>query len=80
LSRYFREASLTRPPKLIDGNDIMKILGIGPGPEVGELLEAVREAQAAQEVTSTGEAEEYIKNLFNKGLPDINRKSTRREK
>jgi poly(A) polymerase len=80
LARYFQEAVVSKPPKLIDGNDIMKILGISPGPEVGELLEALHEAQAAGEVKNTQEAVQYTKNLFLTSPPDINRKSTRREK
>jgi poly(A) polymerase len=65
LSRYYEAGNLIKPPKIIDGNDIMKILGLNPGPKVGELLEALREAQAAQEVTDTQEAIEYIKHLYN---------------
>jgi poly(A) polymerase len=45
-----------RPVRLIDGYDIMTILGLGPGPLVGELLELVQEAQAAGEVTTKDEA------------------------
>jgi poly(A) polymerase len=73
LSRYFQESSPVKPPKLVDGNDIMKILGISPGPKIGELLEALHEAQAAGEVNSTQEAVQYIKSLFLKSPPDINR-------
>ncbi len=43
------EESVT-PPRLLDGNDIMREYGIESGPTVGELLEAIREAQAAGEV------------------------------
>jgi hypothetical protein len=60
LNRHFEEAGLSRPPKLIDGHDIMKTYGLAPGPVVGELLEAVREAQAAGEVTEKAEALHYI--------------------
>jgi poly(A) polymerase len=66
LSKYYQEVNLTKPPKLIDGNDIMRTLGLGPGPRVGKLLEALREAQAAKEVTNAQEAIEYIKHLYNK--------------
>ncbi|MCL5801387.1 MAG: HD domain-containing protein [Gammaproteobacteria bacterium] len=38
------------PPALINGEDLMRDLGLKPGPKIGELLEAVREAQAAGEV------------------------------
>jgi len=38
------------PPALIDGHDLMQALNLEPGPEVGRLLELVREAQASGEV------------------------------
>jgi putative nucleotidyltransferase with HDIG domain len=38
------------PPRLLDGNEIMKELAMQPGPAIGQLLEAIREAQAAGEV------------------------------
>jgi hypothetical protein len=40
----------------------------------------LHEAQAAGEVKNTQEAVQYTKNLFLTSPPDINRKSTRREK
>ena len=49
------------PPKLIDGHDLIDIFGLEPGHKIGELLEAVREAQAAGEITSRDEALAYIK-------------------
>ena len=36
-----------RPAKLVDGHDIMRVLGIPPGPRVGEMLEMVREAHSS---------------------------------
>ena len=44
-----------RRPPLVNGNDLMAMLHLAPGPLVGRLLEAIREAQAAGEV-STREA------------------------
>jgi len=44
------------PVKLIDGHDIMDVLGVGPGPLVGELLTVVREAQASGELNTREEA------------------------
>jgi len=34
----------------LTGHDVMAALGIGPGPEVGRVLAALEEAQAAGEV------------------------------
>ena len=45
-----------RPPPLVDGHDLMRELGLKPGPQVGALLEAVREAAAAGDVTTKSDA------------------------
>jgi poly(A) polymerase len=64
LDKHFEEESLSKPPKLIDGHDVMNTFGLSPGPKVGELLEALREAQAAGEVTNKQEALHYVKRLL----------------
>jgi poly(A) polymerase len=51
LNAYFeKHEERVAPPPLLTGRDLMKGLGLSPGPQVGRLLEAVREAQAAGEV------------------------------
>lgn len=50
LRTLYEDEMVARPPRLIDGNDLMRELALVPGPIVGRLLEAVREAQAAGEV------------------------------
>jgi poly(A) polymerase len=61
LAQRFQEESLVVPPKLVDGHDLINIFAISPGPEIGELLEAVREAQASGELTTREEALSYIR-------------------
>ena len=41
-----------RTPPLVNGNDLMALLHLAPGPQVGRLLEAIREARAAGEVNT----------------------------
>ena len=60
LARYLEEESLTVPPKLIDGHDLITRFGLSPGPEIGQVLEAVREVQATGEVTTREEALAYV--------------------
>jgi len=60
LACHDEEEKLTLPPRLVDGHDVIDRFGIGPGPEVGEVLEAVREAQAAGEINTREEALAYI--------------------
>ncbi len=68
LSQHFEQESLVLPAKLVDGHDLISIYGISPGPEVGELLEAVREVQASGELTTREEALAYIRDhLLTKG-------------
>ena len=65
LEKRYEEESLSEPPKLVDGHDIMQAFQLGPGPVIGELLEALREAQAAGEVADRQQALDYVKNLLN---------------
>jgi poly(A) polymerase len=52
----FEEEQIVSPPRLIDGDGLMAGLGLEPGPLVGDLLEAVREAQAAGEIETAEQA------------------------
>jgi hypothetical protein len=56
IEERFSEAGIVEPPKLISGHDLIAGLKMSPGPEIGRLLEAVREAQASGEVTTKEEA------------------------
>ncbi len=51
-------------PRLITGYDLMERFGISPGPEIGRLLEAVHEAQAAGEIASREDALIYAGGLL----------------
>lgn len=50
LKAFLGRSEVVTPPPLVNGRDLMGALGIAPGPEVGRLLEAIREAQATGEV------------------------------
>ncbi len=60
LEERFSEVSVVSQPRLINGHDLIDILGMNPGREMGRLLEAVREAQAAGEVTTRDEALRFV--------------------
>ena len=60
LSKWFEEQATVVPPKLIDGHTLIDKLGLAPGPQIGELLEAVREAQAAGEIETAEEALDFV--------------------
>jgi poly(A) polymerase len=57
---YERHTEVISPPKLIGGGDLMETFGLEEGPRLGELLEAVREAQAAGEIRTRQEALDYV--------------------
>ncbi len=54
-----------RVKPLLNGEEVMKILGIRPGPEVKKALELLIDAQAEGRIATREEAEEYLK----KSLP-----------
>ncbi len=61
LAQRSEQAVLVAPPKLVDGHDLIDIFSLEPGPEIGEFLEQVREAQASGELASREEAISYIR-------------------
>ncbi|MEX2161612.1 MAG: HD domain-containing protein [Anaerolineales bacterium] len=50
-----------QPLALLNGDELMQELGLTPGPKVGEILEELREAQAAGEVRTRDEALAFAK-------------------
>jgi len=64
IGQHFEQENIVLPPKLVDGYDIMNIFGVNEGSEIGEVLEAVREAQASGEVRTRDEALAFIEKLL----------------
>jgi len=56
LAQREEDETVAAPPRLIDGHDLMREFGLKPGPKIGEILEAVREAQGAGELSTKEEA------------------------
>jgi putative nucleotidyltransferase with HDIG domain len=62
LLAYFEEhAQIVEPGRLIGGEEVMQALGLAPGPIIGRLLEALREAQAEGGVTTRAEALAFVR-------------------
>lgn len=62
LEAYFHQRiEQVAPPPLLDGNQVMAGLGLKPGPQIGRLLEGLREAQAVGEVTTVAQAWEWLR-------------------
>lgn len=61
VNQRLERETVTLSSKLVDGNDLIEKFGLKPGPELGEILEALREAQAVGEVNSREEAFDFVK-------------------
>jgi poly(A) polymerase len=61
LTQHLEQERVVAPPKLVSGHDLIDVFGLKPGPKIGKLLEAVREAQASGEITTREEALSYIR-------------------
>lgn len=49
------------PPRLLTGEEVQKLLGVPPGPEVGKALAAVRQAQVDGKVRTKEEAKRLLR-------------------
>lgn len=58
---FYQHAERVAPPPRLDGNQVMAALGLRPGPQIGELLEGLREAQAVGDVTTEAEAWAWLR-------------------
>jgi len=69
LAQREEDETVVAPPKLIDGHDLMREFRLKPGPKIGEILEAVREAQGAGELSTKKEALAYARKRLAKRQP-----------
>lgn len=53
---FFQAEKVVKPPRLVDGRQLMSTFGLTPGPLVGQLLAAIEEAQAEGRVQSAEQA------------------------
>ena len=57
LENYWEKRQETvAPPRLLDGNDLMRELNLEPGRVIGQLLEAIREGQATGKINTREDA------------------------
>lgn len=65
LERYFVYVDEAKHlPRLLDGKDVMSILGISGSPIVGTILEALEEARQLGEIVNRQQAEEFVRTLY----------------
>jgi putative nucleotidyltransferase with HDIG domain len=58
-SYWEKRQQVVAPVRFLSGSELMESLGLAPGPLVGQLLEAIREGQAAGEIGDREAALEY---------------------
>jgi hypothetical protein len=61
------------PPAMISGHDLIETFDLRPSPLIGELLEAVREAQAVGQVRTRQEALAFVEAYLHEGGENTNR-------
>lgn len=62
LENYWEKPQETvAPPRLLDGNELMKELHLQPGRIIGQLLEAIQEAQATGKISTREEALQFAR-------------------
>ena len=59
---------VVNPPRLVDGNELMKELNLQPGKVVGVLLESIRENQAAGKIADKEQAFAFAREELTKGM------------
>lgn len=65
LERRYATPETVLPPPLVNGRDLLDALHLPPGPQIGSLLTAIREAQAEGEVATPEQALALAKKLLN---------------
>ena len=71
IKEHARQEQTVKPSRLVDGNTIMDLLGIQPGPTVGRILNAVIEAQVSGEVTTREEALHLAREIYEQELKTV---------
>ena len=69
LENYWEKPTETiSPPRLLDGKEVMARFDLKPGPRVGRILEAIREAQATGKVNTREEALSFAQEWLDRNI------------
>ena len=66
LEAYWERPEEVKPQALLNGRDLIDMFGLEPGPQIGELLEALWEAQAVGEVEDREQAVAFVRKRLEK--------------
>ena len=75
-----KQTEVIKPPRFLNGDDLQEKLGLKPGPQIGEILAALEEAQACGEVTQPNEAWDFVKNWLSGNISTQSEKDCRGER
>ena len=64
MENYEAEEPVLQQPRLLNGNDVMQTLNIGPGPHLKEMLDALQEAQQLNDISTPEEAKAWLLNRY----------------
>lgn len=64
LTEYFATLENLKAPPLLDGNTVMTVLKLKPGPKVGKVMAALQEAQQLGQVTTEPEAIAWLERTY----------------
>jgi putative nucleotidyltransferase with HDIG domain len=62
---FFQAAEVVKPPRLVNGHQLMEAFRLAPGARIGELLGAIEEAQAEGRIQSAAEALALAREVLN---------------
>lgn len=79
IRQHLEASTPASPPRLLTGHDLIATFNLSPGPRIGEILEAVREATAAGELAGKAQAIEYAGALLAAPAKSRRRKKEKRE-
>lgn len=69
LENYWEKPEeVVAPPRLLDGRDLIKELSLSPGKVIGQLLERIREEQAAGRIETREQALAFAREEMTKGI------------
>jgi tRNA nucleotidyltransferase/poly(A) polymerase len=66
MKRYFSQADSEPLPRLVDGTELMKELGLDAGPRLGRILSAIEEEQEMGAISSHEEALSFARSMAEK--------------
>ena len=71
IEECFKQETATKTVNLIDGNDIINIFGLKPGPIIGKILSEMHESEAIGEIKNKQEALAYVAKKLKDAQPKI---------